>query len=343
MTTALHFDNRYATHTLPNHPEHGGRMDAIYSRLQSKQLLDAVDVLLGNRLATREELKLVHTDTHLDLLAHTATLNQPAMLGFDTYVVPQSYEIARYAVGALLNAVDAVAQNEINNALVCVRPPGHHATPSRPMGFCLLSNIAIAARYAIQNHSFSRVAIVDFDVHHGNGTQDALYDNGEILFISSHESPLYPGSGQMKEIGIGSGRGTTINVPVPARTDDAGMFALYKEVVIPALERFQPDLLLISAGFDAHWRDPLANLYLSLQGFADIVQQLLSFADRCCGGKVISVTEGGYDLDVLSHAVCNLLSALLQQPASIQDPLGQRKSDQSVERLIAQLRSLHEL
>lgn len=344
METAFHYDAQYATHTLSGHPEHGGRLVAVIERLQALRLLEADTVqLVDNREATIDELLLVHTRDHLDLLTQTAALDGATMLGADTYVLPQSYRLARLAVGGVLNSIDAVLEGSAENALVCVRPPGHHATPSTPMGFCLLSNVAIAARYAIEKHGLERVAIVDFDVHHGNGTQDALYDDAQTLFISSHQSPLYPGTGSINETGRGAGRGTTLNIPVQPNTGDTGLETLYQEIVIPALERFQPQLLLVSAGFDAHWRDPLAHLQVSLTGFVTLCRILHDAATTLCEGRMIAVTEGGYDLEVLSHGVSNLLQVLQGNPTATADPLGTQTDDQSVTGLVSRLKSIHQL
>jgi acetoin utilization deacetylase AcuC-like enzyme len=344
MTTAFHYDAQYATHTLDGHPEHGGRLTAIHQRLQSLGVFehDAIQ-MIDNRVSTKEELLRVHTRDHLDLLQRTAELDSPAMLGADTYVVPQSYHLARLAVGGVLNCVNAVLSGQVDNALACVRPPGHHATPSTAMGFCLLSNVALAAQHAVTYHGLNRVAIVDFDVHHGNGTQDALYDNGAVLFISSHQSPLYPGTGAVHETGRGAGRGLTVNIPVPPHTGDAGLERLYTEVVMPVLARFQPELLLISAGFDAHWRDPLANLRVSLTGFAALIRLLQQAAASLCNGRIIAVTEGGYDLAVLGYGVSNLLQLLLGQGNMVEDPLGKKTDDQSVAGLVTRLKSMHDL
>lgn len=342
MKTAFHYDPDYSQHTISGHPEHAGRLEAIYHYLQEGKLLNDL-LTIDKRHATTEELLSVHSRSYLDLMARTTELTSPTMLGPDTYILPVSYDLARRAVGATLNAVDMVMGEEAKNALLCVRPPGHHATPSQAMGFCLLSTIAIAAQYARNSHGAKRVAIVDFDVHHGNGTQDALYDDEHILFISSHQSPLYPGTGQINEIGSGQGRGATINIPLRPGTGDTGIQQVYEALVLPALRRFQPDLILISAGFDAHWRDPLANLQLSLTGFAQLSQMLKAAAEDLCAGRMIAVTEGGYDLDALRYGVGNLLRILKDQAEQVEDPLGKMKGDQSVASLIAQIKSLHDL
>lgn len=342
MTTAFFTDSRFSIHTLPGHPEHAGRLESIVGCLRSNGVVDRFQHIEG-REATREEILRVHVEDHIRLLERTAFLEEPAMYGADTYIVPESYQLARLAAGGLLRVVDAVMEDRADNGLAAIRPPGHHATPAQAMGFCLINNIAIAARYAQDKYNLQRVAIVDFDVHHGNGTQDIFYDDPSVLFISSHQSPLYPGTGHLNEIGHGEGRGTTINIPVPPETGDSAFQTITDQITLPALTRFEPQLILISAGFDAHWRDPLANLQVSLTTFAKLSQQLIATAKTLCDGKIIFVTEGGYDLDVLSYGVLNAALALLGDE-TIHDSLGKSSHEHPLdETLLSRLRSTHQL
>ncbi len=339
MSTAFHSNPRFAEHSIDGHPEYAERQQAILERLHEYHLVEQF-IQISGREATTDELLRVHSHLHLDLLAKTAQLGHPVLLGADTYVLPVSYEIARLAAGGLLNVVDAVISEKADNGLAVIRPPGHHATPNQAMGFCLLNNIAIAASHACQQ--LDRVAIVDFDVHHGNGTQDAFYDDAAVLFISSHQSPLYPGTGHAKQIGHGKGRGTTINIPVPPGTGDGSFEQLYDHIVLPALDRFQPQLLLVSAGFDAHWRDPLANLETSLTTFARLATSLKQAAESLCNGHIIFVTEGGYDLEALSFGVVNLAHILLGDD-TIRDPLGKTERDVPCNKLLSNLKEVHQL
>lgn len=339
MKTAFHTNPRFAEHTQDGHPEHAGRQTAILNRLQTLALLERF-LHTAAREATETEIQAVHRAALLATLQKTAEFSHPIMLGLDTYALPVSYEIARYAAGGLLNVIDSVLEGHADNGLAVIRPPGHHATPTHPMGFCLLNNIAIGARYAQQR--LRRVAIVDFDVHHGNGTQDAFYDDPSVLFISSHQSPLYPGTGDIDEVGSGNGYGTTLNIPVRPNTGDSAYRQLYNEIVVPALRRFQPDLLLISAGFDAHWRDPLAHIQLSLTTFAELTRLLIDAAQELCNGRIIFVTEGGYDLEVLSYGVANVALALLGDK-TVHDPLGVVTDVTKVDDLIQHLKRLHHL
>lgn len=342
MTTAFFTDTRFAHHTLPGHPEHAGRLTAIQKKLEESGIVQNF-TLIDPREATPDEIQRVHTTEYLDVLQWIASQERTVGLDPDTYVLPESYELARIAVGGLLNIVDAVMEKRVDNGYAAIRPPGHHATPTRGMGFCLLNNIAIAARYAQAKFDLKRVAIVDFDVHHGNGTQDAFYEDPSVYFISSHQSPLYPGSGSLLEIGSGAGHGFTMNIPLPAGAGDAAFEPLYQRLVLPALARFQPELMFISAGFDAHWRDPLANLQLSLPMFANMTRWLIQTAQVLCEGRIIFVTEGGYDLEVLSHANLNVGYALLGQD-SVQDPIGKAKQNPPLDNdLLEQLLNRHEL
>lgn len=341
MTTAFYINPSSAHHTLPNHPEHAGRLQAILDHFQALHLTERF-LTLPDRTATRDELLRVHTPNHLATLPQLTTHNRPVMIGADTYFLPPSYDIATQAVGGVLNLIDSLLTGQADNGLAAIRPPGHHATPNQAMGFCLLNNIALAARHAQAVHGLKKIAIVDFDVHHGNGTQDAFYTDPNVLFISSHQSPLYPGTGHLTEIGQGDGQGTTLNIPLPSGTGDSSFLALYDQIAFPALRRFQPQLILVSAGFDAHWRDPLANLEISLTAFAQLAHQLYTLATELCGGKIIFVMEGGYDTEVLSNGMTNLAHILLGDDTR-HDPIGKSLRDKPIDALIERLRKIHQI
>ncbi len=345
MTTAYITHKRYAHHTMSGHPEHAGRLKAIWSKLDGAGLGDRMLVRQPKPLP-EDVILAVHTPAHLDRLGQVEAMSdsQLFMLNADTYMTPESYTIARLAAGGVCLAVEAVMDGEADNGLAVVRPPGHHATQDTPMGFCLLNNVAIAARYAQHTHGIDRVLIVDYDVHHGNGTQDIFYDDERVLFVSSHQSPLYPGTGMIDEIGQGAGEGYTINIPLRAGTGDAGLRAVYDEVVWAAAERFQPELILVSAGFDAHWQDPLAGLRLSLDGFAHLTREIMRMADRLCDGRVVFALEGGYNLEAVGTGVANVARCLLGDDA-IDDPLGPPKasSEPDVSNIIARVKDIHGL
>ncbi len=305
-------------HNHPSHPENPKRVPAILNALENDPELSSI-VLRPSSFspATAEQLAAVHDPAYIAALRE-AMKQAPAYIDpAPTYISPQSFHCAALAAGAALAAVESVISDQSSFAII--RPPGHHAPPDRAMGFCLFNNIALAARRA-QQLGLARVMIYDFDVHHGNGTQTAFYTDPSVLFISSHQWGIYPGSGWLDETGAGAGAGYTLNIPLPAGVGDAGFRRLVAEIVAPAADRFRPDLLLVSAGYDAHWRDPLANLQLSCSGYWMLGAMLAEVARRRCGGKIVFVLEGGYDLPALAHGVCNTLRGALGLPAA--DPLG---------------------
>ncbi len=312
MTTAYITHPRYPEHTFPGHPEHAGRIHAIWKALAEAGLTQRMIAVTPEPVST-DLIRRVHTPDYMDILQWMSTSNQPQMqIGLDTYAQPHSYEIARLSAGGVVQAVDEVMSGRVNNALAAVRPPGHHARPKTGMGFCLLANVALAARHAQQVYGLERILIVDYDVHHGNGTQEIFYDEAEVLFISSHQfGNFYPGTGAIDEIGHGKGEGYTINIPLPPGHGDDSFAAIYQDVIWPAAERYQPQLILVSAGFDAHWSDPIARMGLSLTGYAHITRELIRMAEKLCAGKIVFALEGGYNLDVLGQAVRNVAHALL--------------------------------
>jgi acetoin utilization deacetylase AcuC-like enzyme len=342
MATVHVADSRFDAHTMQGHPEFAGRLVAIRQRLAEDRLTDRL-VELDPQPAADDSLLAVHTAHYLELLAATSRLEHTEMMGLDTYVTPGSFEIARLAAGGVLQAVDAVMSGKAENGLAAVRPPGHHATPSMGMGFCLLNNIAIAARHAQRQHGVKRVLIADYDVHHGNGTQDAFYTDPTVLYISTHQSPLYPGTGMIQDTGESAGTGYTLNIPLPPGVGDQGYARVFEEVVIPAARRFAPELILVSAGFDAHWDDSLANMQLSLTGYDHLTRQLLALAGDVCNGRIVFVLEGGYNLEALSYAWANVARALLGDSTCV-DPLGPApRSEPSVEHVTQRIRQLHKL
>lgn len=342
VTTAYVLDDRFNAHTMNGHPEYAGRLEAVARRFRQLGLDNQLHQIAAVH-APREAVAAVHSESYLTRLSRTSALSDTVMFGLDTYVTPQSYATAQLAAGGVLEAVRAVMQGDVDNALASVRPPGHHARPAEGMGFCLLNNIAIAARYGTAVLGLDRVLIVDFDVHHGNGTQDIFYADPSVLFISSHQSPLYPGTGALYEMGEDAGEGFTINVPLPPGVGDAGYRSVYEEIVVAAARRFAPQLILVSAGYDAHWADPLANMRLSLTGYADLSRILIDLAAELCRGRIVFVLEGGYNLHALAHGWANLAHALMGHDR-FADPLGPaRDNGPDVARVIEQVRALHSL
>jgi len=243
-------------------------------------------------------------------------------LDADTVVSPASYLVACYAAGGTIAAVDAVMTGKVQSAFALVRPPGHHALRWEAMGFCLFNNIAIAAKHAIESHQLERILIADFDVHHGNGTQDAFFDDPHVLYFSTHQSPHYPGTGRIDEIGVGLGEGFTVNVPLPAWCGDEEYLRVFDEILAPVARRFGPQLILVSAGYDPHWADQLSMMQLTVTGFGEVVRVLKRLADELCGGRIVFTLEGGYHLEALASSVRATFDVLLGN-SEIVDPLGQ--------------------
>ena len=309
MTTALFTHTDCLNHvTPPGHPERVDRLMAIYSAFDAMDLNHVlrIDAPIG----TDTDILRVHPRAHIDAVTDAAPSVGSVALDADTHMSTGSLKAAYRGVGAMTKAVDMVLGGEVQNAFAAMRPPGHHAEKKTPMGFCLFGNIAIAAKHALDAHGLERVAIVDFDVHHGNGTQDLLWDEPRTLFISSHQMPLYPGSGAAHETGAS---GNIINIPLQANSGGAELRKAYERVVIPALNDFKPQLLLISAGFDAHRNDPLANLNWDEVDFAWATQALCDVADTHCEGRVVSTLEGGYDLDALAASTRAHLEVLIKR------------------------------
>ncbi|MGI3185843.1 histone deacetylase family protein [Nioella aestuarii] len=290
----------------PGHPEQIARLEHVNRALSAPEFA-ALD-RRPSPMATEADLLLAHPAAHVDAIRDVAPATGYVALDPDTSMSPGTWEAALRGVGGCLAAVDAVFAGEAKNAFVATRPPGHHAEKTRPMGFCLFGNVAIAAKHALERHGLERVAIVDFDVHHGNGTQDLLWDEPRTLFISSHQMPLYPGTGAAHERGA---HGNVINAPLSPGTDGATMRSVYSSRLLQRVREFEPQLLLISAGFDAHEDDPLANLNWTTEDFAWITRELCTVADETCGGKLVSSLEGGYNLDALAASVAAHVSELM--------------------------------
>lgn len=329
-----------AGHAFPVHPESPGRF-AHFDDVALAPLAGRLSVIESVAVDLTDILR-VHSERHLDRLK-AAAADAPAYLDYgDTFVTQSSFELARLSAGGALAVVRAVARGEAGAGFALIRPPGHHATGDRAMGFCLLNNVAIAAR-AVQADGLGRVAIVDFDVHHGNGTQAVFAADPSVLYISTHQWGIYPGTGALEETGEAAGAGTLVNLPFPALAGDRAMRQAMQRVILPALTRFKPDLMLVSAGFDAHWRDPLANLQVTVAGFHELVAGLAHAADELCRGRLVLCLEGGYDPLALAHSVHNAFLALLGESAQA-EPWGDPPFEEpSVDSLIDSAVSIHGL
>nr|WP_245216758.1 histone deacetylase family protein [Neoroseomonas nitratireducens] len=291
----------------PHHPECPDRLRAVLQALDAGEFAELIRDQAPQ--ATREQLMRVHPENYVDaILAIRPEPDERVALDGDTLMSWGSAEAALRAAGAAVAAVDAVMKGEFRRAFCATRPPGHHCEPARPMGFCLFANAAVAARHAQDVHGAARVAVVDFDVHHGNGTQACFETEPSLFYASSHQWPLYPGTGDVTETGVGN----ILNVTLPPGADGAAFRAAWGEQIIPALDDFDPDLLVISAGFDAHAADPLAQLRVREADFAWVTEALCAMADRRCGGKVVSLLEGGYDLEALGRSTAAHVRALMR-------------------------------
>lgn len=340
-STAIVYDPIFLKHDYPGHPENVKRLISIYDELESKNLLNEIE-LIDSPDASEEELLLCHSKDYIDILK-TFCEKGGGFLDPDTYANEFSYQAAIRSVGGLIELTQKVIDGEYKNGFALVRPPGHHALKNKAMGFCLFGNVSIAAKYALEFSKIKRVAIIDIDVHHGNGTQAMVGDDPSILYVSTHQYPFYPGTGSINETGEGKAIGTILNIPLRSGTGDESFKRLYQEIIIPVIERFEPDLILVSAGYDAHWKDPLANLGLSLTGYHFIASELISCANLLCNGKIIFALEGGYNLDVLRKGVANTIKTLLGKN-DFEDPFGKEsKVKPSVDNLIIQLKKLHQI
>ena len=312
MATALLLENAlYRQHlTGEGHPERPERLEAVASALDKAGLMPNMS-RVQPRVAKDDELAMVHSREYIALVRREVERGNRSLSTGDTVIGPKSLDVALNAAGGVLNAVDKVMNGHAGNAFCAVRPPGHHATPTRGMGFCLFNNVAVAARYAQKKHGAARVLIADWDVHHGNGTQDTFYTDGSVLFFSTHQYPWYPGTGAADERGEGEGSGLTINCPFDAGASRPEVYGAFRQQLISAADTFKPDFVLLSAGFDSRAGDPLGGFRLTDDDFADLTRLMLDVADKHCGGRLVSVLEGGYSLSGLGAATAAHVRTLI--------------------------------
>jgi acetoin utilization deacetylase AcuC-like enzyme len=319
MKAGLVYDPIYLEHDTGDHVENSRRLLEAISYLKETGIKEKL-ISLPARPAALEELEMIHAPEYISYVKSKAE-NGGGWLDPDTVMSPKSYEAALYAAGGVLAAVEAVMKGKLDNAFALVRPPGHHAIHDRAMGFCIFNNVAIAAKFALSKFNLDRVLIADFDVHHGNGTQDAFYTDPNVLYFSTHQYPFYPGTGWRDETGAGEGEGNTVNFPMAAGWGDEECLRAFNEVLVPVARRFQPQLILVSAGFDAHWADQLAAMRVTITGFAQMAMILKELAVELCQGHLVFTLEGGYNLRVVASSIKAVFDVLLGN-SEIDDPLG---------------------
>jgi acetoin utilization deacetylase AcuC-like enzyme len=319
MGTGVVYTEEFKKHdTGRGHPESAGRVDAVSRALGDTSLAGQLESL-ALRPAERAEVLLVHYDRLYEEVLESADQDK-TFLDADTVASRDTAMVAHLAAGAAIVGVEAVMDERVQNAFAFSRPPGHHAKPDKAMGFCVFNNVAIAAKYALQRHRLSRVLIIDFDVHHGNGTQKAFYTSPEVLYVSTHQSPHYPGTGALDEVGKDDGEGFTLNIPMPAGMGDAEYLRLFRDVIVPVGHEFAPELVLVSAGFDAHRDDPLGGMNVSHNGYAAMTEEILRLARSTCGGRSVFVLEGGYDLAALQKSIVSVLATMTGERAEMSNP-----------------------
>ena len=343
MSVGLVYNPIYLEHDTGDHPENANRLTSIVRTLEQTNALERT-VPIPDRPATVEELAKVHSKTYISQVESLAQSGGGWIDG-DTVVCPASYDVALFAAGGLLNAVDEVMAGNVSSAFALVRPPGHHATRTEGAGFCLFNNIAVATMHAMDTFGLERVLIADFDVHHGNGTQDTFYRDPRVLYFSTHQYPFYPGTGRIEETGEAEGEGTTVNVPLPAWCGDDEYLRAFEHVLAPVARRFQPQLIMVSAGYDAHWGDRLALMQVSVAGYAEMARMLKQLADELCQGRLVFTLEGGYLYEALASSICATID-ILNGRADIADPLGKPSSARTappVDAILQVIRDLHRL
>lgn len=336
MSLVLIHSDRFADHRPPpGHPERVERAEVLHE--VASRWRQRGRVVQAPRVATRAELRRVHSDTHLTTIDGAS--GRAVAFDSDTYTSPDTRDVALLAAGAAIGGVEAIVQSRATRVMALVRPPGHHAERDRAMGFCFYNSVAAAAAHAL-SLGMERVAVMDYDVHHGNGTQWIFYEDPRVLYVSTHQYPFYPGTGAADDVGRGRGAGYTLNVPLEAGSTDGDYAEVFKALVVPVIDQFKPELVLISAGYDAHERDPLARMRLTTSGYAHLTRSLCEVADTHCHGRIVAVTEGGYDLAALKACLEASISVLDgAPPAGAQESA--RPATQRSRIAVAQVRSAH--
>jgi acetoin utilization deacetylase AcuC-like enzyme len=344
---ALYYDPQFLEHDTLGHPESADRVAGAWKLLRESGLTRRC-ALPACRDATLDELTQVHTQHHIDFMRRVVEQGPVYVTSVqDTIANKGTFIAAVRSAGAVVGATAAVVSGEFGAAYCLVRPPGHHAIPDAPMGFCFFNNVAVAAKHAVANLGVDRVAVIDIDIHHGNGTQDVFYADPSVLYVSTHQFPYYPGTGHWREAGEGAGLGYTLNLSLPGGCGDVEYAQAFEAVIEPKVRAYRPDLVIVSAGYDAHHGDPIdgARMRLSSAGYASLIRRCCDLASECCSGRVVVALEGGYNLTALSWSVRNSIEVLLGDPVT-EDPIGPAPplpSPPNIAPLLAALRELHGL
>ncbi len=320
LKTGLVVDPRYLDHKTPDyHPESPSRLTALIEMADNLERKGIVRI--APRMASKKEILLVHERSHYDLIAETAGMTSFA-IDADTFLSAKSFDTACLSAGGFLAVIQSVMEGEVDNGFALVRPPGHHAESNRAMGFCLFNNVAIGAALLLEQYKLERILILDWDVHHGNGTQRSFYDDPRVLYVSLHQYPFYPGTGSADETGSGDGKGYTLNIPLPGGCGDPEYLAAFQSIIEPVCNQFGPQFVLVSAGFDAHRLDPLASMNVTQSGFAEMARRMLAVANAHAGGRFASVLEGGYSLDALRSSVGSVIETMGESNPARTDTAG---------------------
>ena len=331
--TGIVKDNKYMDHRPgAGHPESHHRLEVIYNMLEDPEMKGQFQEVPVRRAAA-DDLTLVHSPGYVSQVESTSGKDF-SRLDMDTTTSSGSYDAALLAAGGLCQAISMVVSGELDNAFALVRPPGHHAEMDRGMGFCLFNNVAVGARYAQESLNLERIFIVDWDLHHGNGTQHSFEEDPSILYFSSHQYPYYPGTGANHEVGRGRGEGFTVNVPLSMGYGDGEYAGIFEKIVTPVALEFDPDLILVSAGFDIHGNDPLGGMRVTPKGFAGLTASILDTARQCCGGKVVFTLEGGYDLAGLRDSVKDVLKEMAGLTETRHEDIASKADPRALERAV---------
>ena len=343
MKVGLVYNPIYLQHDTGDHVENAVRLEQTIELLEKSGVKQQL-VEVPPEPASVEDLLSVHSAEHIARIEEAAKSGR-GWLDADTVVSTGSYQAALYAAGGVLKATEAVMSGKVDNAFALVRPPGHHATRREAMGFCLFNNIAIAASQSIRKHDLNRVLIVDFDVHHGNGTQDTFYSDPRVLYFSVHQYPLYPGTGEVGEVGLGGGQDTIVNVPLPPWCGDDQYLQVFQQILVPVASRFRPEIIMVSAGYDAHWADEISLMQVTISGFSQMASILKQLASELCQGRLVFALEGGYHISALAYSVKATLEILLGK-LQIEDPLGKSaygRRAPEIKEILQEVKTAHKL